>query len=452
MSNTKELKTATESETNSQDMNVDNNSVPNNEAEVFQLDPDSTDSAFIQLLNTGKYEYYYERGQIIKGKVIEYDKDSILIDIGTKCEAVLPYKEVADYAINNIEEVLPIGSEYEFFILRDEAGGARDQSKIIVSYKRVAQARIWTSLEEVRDNNAICEAKIVDVVKGGVVVEIDGLRGFIPASHLRVKGGSNNPQLIGESIPCTILELDKQANKLIFSQKLAISQLYAGEREELMCELVKKLNDYEQRLEAGETPEKITVVGEVVRITDFGAFIKILDTEMDGLLPLSEISWKRINDPNELLKVEDELKVQVLNVVPEQSRISLSLKRLTPDPWDEVSQEVNVGSLCDIQILRHNNFGAFVTTKIGKYNLEDMGFEAFLAYSDMKSPNEYMSQDEIIKNYELDNSYKAVLKSIKVEERKLSFSTKALTDDGFVDMSVLNKEQDQDNTHQKETN
>lgn len=398
-------------------------------------------SPFQELIQSGEYEYSIERGQIINGRIVEYDKDGVLVDVGSKSEAFLPMKEVADSSVEDIASFLPVDSEYEFYILRDEVGNA-GEGRIIVSYKRVAQARVWNNLEEVRDASDICEANIQEVVKGGVVVEIDGVKGFIPASHLRVKGGSNNPQLVGQTIPCTILEIDRGHNKLILSQKLAISKLYAGEREELMRALYDRLEENAKALEAGEANEPLTVNGEVVRITDFGAFIKIEDTEMDGLLPLSEISWRRLNHPSDVIKIGDQLTVQVLNVIPEQSRISLSLKRFEIDPWDNIKDKVNVGDVIEANIVRHNNYGAFVTAEVAGQKLGEFGFEAFLPYDDMKAASPDLTQDEIIASYELDTVYKVAIKKIKPEERRMVFSTKVLDENNQVIPGTLEDQVD----------
>ncbi len=379
-------------------------------------------SAFAKLLESGNYEYYVERGQIVSGKVVEFSKEGVYVDIGAKSEAFLPMKEVSDYATSDPSQVLTLDAEYEFYILRDEAANIQDP-RIVVSYKRVSQARVWENLESCKRKDQICQARIQEVVKGGVVVEIDGLRGFIPASHLRVKGGSNNPELVGESIPCTILEIDRQQNKLILSQKLAISQLYAGEREKLMNSLVEGLKKCEEDAQNGIESEAIKVNGEVVRITDFGAFIKIEDTEMDGLLPLSEICWKKISHPTDALKIGDVMTVKVLNVVPEQSRISLSLKRLKEDPWLAVKDKVQVGNVIDVKIIKITNFGVFITTKIEDKNLEDYGFEALMAIDDIKGSE---NNPEILNKFEIDMTFKAAIRKIKHDDRRILLSTKCL--------------------------
>gem|GEM_PF-1362886 len=391
---------------------------------------------FEELLYSGKYEYYFERGQIITGTVLEFVKDGILIDVGAKSEAFLPSKEIADYEVSDPQSFLAPGSQYEFYVIRDEAGNAYD-NRIILSYRKVSQARVWNNLEDNKITDEICEARIQEVVKGGVVVEVDGLRGFIPASHLRVKGGSNNPNLVGQTIPCMILEIDRQQNKLILSQKLAISKLYAGEREELMSSLVESLQQYEQEESENKDPKPVTVEGEIVRITDFGAFVKIGDTEMDGLLPLSEINWKKISHPGEELEIGQQVTVQVLNVVPEQSRISLSLKRLKPDPWNDIKDKVSIGSVLEGTVTKIANFGVFMNSEVDGIPLDSLGFDSLLLIGDIAGYENASHHNDVLNDFELNQKVKVAVKRIKQEDRRINFSTACFDEQGNVMMDRL---------------
>jgi ribosomal protein S1 len=385
---------------------------------------------FASLMESGQYDYHFARGQIVAGVVVEYRREGVLIDVGAKSEAFVPMKEVADYAVSEAEEVLPKGQDYEFFILRDEAGSGFD-GRIILSYKRVAQARSWASLEDKKASDEIFEARIQEVVKGGVVVEVDGLRGFIPASHLRVKGGSNNPELVGEMIPCTILEIDRQQNKLILSQKIAISKLYAGERERILQELVDALRQYERDYIEGTNPEVIKVRGEVVRITDFGAFVKIEDTEIDGLLPLSEISWKRVAHPSEMLKIGDTIVAQVLNVVPEQCRISLSMKRLQQDPWEVIQTKIKEEDVVDGVINKIVNFGVFIRIIFNDEILDQCGFEALLPLDEIPNPKE-VNNSELLEKFQTGQKIKVLIRKMKLEERRVTLSAKYIDEQGNI--------------------
>ena len=395
------------------------------------LEEENQNNPFAELVQSGNYDYYFERGQIVSGVVVSYERDGVLIDVGAKSEAFVPTKEVADYAVSDPSSVLPVGQNFEFYILRDEAGSGFD-GRIVLSFKRVAQARSWSALEAKKTTDEIFEARIQEVVKGGVVVEVNGLRGFIPASHLRVKGGSNNPKLVGEVIPCTILEIDRQQSKLILSQKLAISKLYSGEREKLLKELVAALKKYEEELaENKETAKSVTVKGEVVRITDFGAFVKIADTEIDGLLPLSEISWKRVTHPSEVLEIGDQILAQVLNVVPEQCRISLSLKRLEKDPWEIIQTRIKEGEVITGRVSKTINFGIFVKINFGDPALDDCGFEALLPVDEIPNANED-NASEVIDQFKLEQKIKALVRKIKADERRVTLSLKYTDAEGNI--------------------
>ncbi len=391
---------------------------------------DQPKTPFAALVQSGEYDYYFERGQIVSGSVVSYDREGVLIDVGAKSEAFVPMKEIADYAVSDPATILPVGQSFEFYILRDEAGSGFD-GRIVLSYKRVSQARSWSALEDKRNTDEIFEARIQEVVKGGVVVEINGLRGFIPASHLRVKGGSNNPKLVGEAIPCTILEIDRQQSKLILSQKLAISKLYSGEREKLLQQLVSSLKEYETGTAEGTNPQPVTVKGEVVRITDFGAFVKIADTEIDGLLPLSEISWKRVTHPSEVLEIGDQIVAQVLNVVPEQCRISLSLKRLEKDPWEIIQNKIKEGEVITGEISKIANFGVFVKIIFNDEVLDDCGFEALLPLDEIPDASED-NASEVLDKFQIGQKLKALVRKIKTDERRVTLSTKYTDEKGNI--------------------
>lgn len=295
---------------------------------------------FERLLKEEKYNYKFEQGQIVKGKIIHLEKDGALVDIGGKTEAFLPDKEITNKPRRvKIEELVQVGEEHEFFILRDEC----DDEQIILSLKKVDQAQSWNKLEEVKRANESITGAVVSVVKGGLILELFGIRGFIPTSQLRLKNssvGDNN--LLGKSFAVKILEIDSKKNKLILSQKMAIQDEKADLREKTM-----------QNLEPGQP-----VTGEVVRVTDFGAFIDL--GGIDGLLPISEFSWQRVNNPQDVLKVGQQIELKVLKIDRDTNRISLSLKRMQNDPWSELEGKIKDGEIIKGTVSKIANFGAFI--------------------------------------------------------------------------------------------
>lgn len=295
-------------------------------------------SEFEKLLKEGKYDCKVNQGDIVKGKIIHLEKDGALVDIGGKTEAFLPYKELTYKSKRTkIEELVKVGEEHEFFVLRDES----EDENVIVSIKKVNQAQGWNKLEEAKRANETLVGTVVSVVKGGIILDLYGIRGFIPTSQLRIKN-TQQDSLLNTELPAKILEIDQKKNKLILSQKQALQDEKAGLREKTM-----------QNLEPGQ---KIT--GEVVRVTDFGAFVDL--GGIDGLLPISEFSWQRVSNPQEILKVGQQIELVVLKIDRETSRISLSLKRLHNDPWNELEGKIRENELIKGTVSKVANFGAFV--------------------------------------------------------------------------------------------
>ncbi len=298
---------------------------------------------FEKLLKEGKYDFKFNQGDIIKGKIIHLEKDGALVDIGGKTEAFLPYKELTNRPKRvKIEELVTIGEEHDFYILRDEA----EDEKLILSLKKVSQAQGWAKLEEAKKTNESLAAVIASIVKGGLIIDYLGIRGFAPTSQLRFKSSSTDNQ-VGSNISVKVLEIDQKKNKLIFSQKLAVQDEKADLREKTM-----------QKLELGQV-----VNGEVVRVTDFGAFIDL--GGIDGLLPISEFSWQRVTNPQDILKVGQQLELKVLKIDRETSRISLSLKRLQNDPWIDLQGKVKENDLIKGIVSKVANFGAFIEVSPG---------------------------------------------------------------------------------------
>jgi len=344
---------------------------------------------FNKLLSQSTEKAKIEAGQIIKGTVIQFEKDGLLVDIGSKSEAFLPSKEVAFKDENKKpEDVLEKAKEYEFYVLKDEA----EDSPLLLSYKRVAQARGWAKLEDLKSSNETLEGEVFAIVKGGLVAEVYGVRGFVPASQLRVKGDTYQQ---GSKIPVKILELDKKRNKLILSQKAAIIDEKAEQREKTMADL-----------EIGQV-----VTGEVVRVAEFGAFIDI--GGVDGLLPISELSWQRIQHPKEVLEVGQVISVKVLKIDKSTGRISLSLKRLQPDPWTEIEEKFGEGQIVQGKVAKIAVFGAFVEIY--------PGVEALLPTSEITDDEEDPSPDKYLK---VGEEIEVLIKRFSPYERRISLSFK----------------------------
>ncbi len=347
-------------------------------------------SEFEQLLDE-TLNFKFEQGDIVTGNVVRIERDGILVDVGSKSEGFVPIKEIHSAPGESIDDIMKVGDRLEFYILREE----NENGQLTLSLKRVAQARGWVLLEEHKRKEETIKAKISAVVKGGVVVDIYGLRGFVPASQLRVRG-TTPEELIGLEIPMKILETDIKRNKLILSQRMAIQEEKAAQREKIL-----------NTMQSGQV-----VSGEIVRIADFGAFVDL--GGLDGLLPISEISWERVSHPSDLLKVGDTVTTKVLKVDQEKGHISLSLKQMQPDPWKEIEEKFHEGQVVNGTVRKIQTFGAFVQIY--------PGVDALLPTVEMSdTPN--VKPNEVV---QVGQSVKAIIKKFSPREHKISLSLRGL--------------------------
>lgn len=343
-------------------------------------------SEFERLLNQS-FDYNFKIADLVKGAVVKIDKNGILVDIGSKTEAFLPFKELSNLPFSSPEDVVKVGEQKEFYILKEE----NEEGQITVSLKRVHLAKNWDILDGLRQKEETITAKVVSLVKGGVIVEVQELRGFIPASQLRT--GIPHESLVNQELQVKILESDPKKNKLILSERLALAE----ERKKIAGNIVANL-EVDQIVE-----------GEVVRIADFGAFIDIMG--IDGLLPISEISWQRIKHPSDILSLGQKVEVKILNIDNDQNRISLSLKRMEENPWVKVESEFAEGQVIKGTVNKITTFGAFINIY--------PGVEALLPVAEMSdshvNPFEMLSVGQEIE---------VLIKRFSPQERRIGLSLK----------------------------
>ena len=293
---------------------------------------ETSDLDFESLLE--KYDYKFQKGDLVKGIICGFDSQGVMVDIGAKTIAVIPTYEAVDKG-ENPEDKFQKGQEGEFLIIKEED----EDGKFLLSKKKVDFAYAWKELEKAKADDETIMGTVVNGVKGGVLVEVSGVRGFIPSSQLRTRESDVE---VGSKLELKILTLDSQQNNFILSNK----KVYEDTAEEA------RKNIFSQ-IEAGQV-----VKGEVVRITDFGAFIDL--GGIDGLLPLSQLSWRWIDHPTDILKVGDKIDVEVIAVDYDKQRVSLSLKNLEPDPWIEAEKQIKEGDKVEGTVTRLKHFGAFV--------------------------------------------------------------------------------------------
>ncbi len=338
-----------------------------------------------------QYDYAFKRGEIVRGTIIALESNGALVDIGAKTAAFLPNKEVASpYA--TAQSTLKSGDNFDFYILFEED----EDGQLTLSLRRVQTAQNWNKLEELMANDIVVQCKVTAVVKGGLLVDVMGLRGFIPSSHLRVKQPLE--ELVGQELPAKIINLDRQRNNIILSHRKMVAEQMAEQRKDLFSKL----------------HEGAVVEGEVVRLTDFGAFVDL--GGVDGLLPLSQMSWRWVEHPSDILSIGDVIQVEVIGIDHDKQRVSLSIKGQHADPWNEVTKELGLGDEVEGTITRMKHFGAFVEVY--------PGVEALL-------PSKDITDYEHRNNTKLDvgQTIKTYIVKFSPDERRISLSFHAPSDD-----------------------
>lgn len=342
----------------------------------FSAEEDVLQKDFASLLEQS-FSKELRPGTVAVGEILKAEKDGLVIDIGGKYEGFVPMKEIP--GANSIAELLeqyPIGQVKEFYVLRD----SEEDFHYLLSVRRVNMVKNWDKLNELKNSQETIEATVLGITKGGILASVLGIKGFIPASQLRVTKPLD--QLSGDILPAKVLEVDRARNKLILSHRMAVFEMKSALRTETLNRL----------------QESDVVEGEVVKVTDFGVFVDI--NGIDGLLPLSEITWRRIKHPSDVLNLGQRVTVQVLTIDHERQRISLSLKRLEDDPWNTVEGKFQVGERVDGRISKLLASGVLAELI--------PGVEAYCAYG------------AIGRNFQLDATYPFEIVSMAFNDRRIT--------------------------------
>jgi small subunit ribosomal protein S1 len=296
---------------------------------VFIQEPEVSEASkqdFASLLEKSLKKEVKEGGLAL-GEVLRVEKDGLLVDIGGKYEGFVPMKEISSCnTAEELQEQFQLNQVLECYVLRVQ----EDHASYLLSLRRVQTVKSWEVLIEYRDNQNTLEATVLGITKGGMLANVLGVKGFIPASQLRVTKSLD--ELTGDVLPVKVLEVDRARNKLILSHRQAVFEQKAAMRNETLSKL----------------EEGTVVTGEVVKVTDFGVFVDI--NGIDGLLPLSEITWCRIKHPSDVLALGIQVTVRVLSIDMTRQRISLSLKRMEQDPWERVETLVKDGDRLEARV------------------------------------------------------------------------------------------------------
>lgn len=346
-------------------------------------------------------------GDIVKGEIVSVSPTEVLVDIGAKSEGMVPSKELERLGRDGLES-LQVGDVVRVYVVRTEDR----EGNLILSIRRAEEESDWVRAQELFEESEAFETQVAGFNKGGLIVRLGRLRGFVPASQLGSRHrGSNKQQpeerwarLVGTDIQVKVIELNRRRKRLILSERAALRQRREARREELL-----------QNLRPGEVRQ-----GVVSSLAEFGAFVDLGGA--DGLVHLSELSWNRSAKPQDLLEVGQEVEVYVLNVDLERKRIGLSLKRLEPEPWTTVESRYYVGQLVEGVITRLTSFGAFALVND---ELEGLIHISELSDGRINHPKEVVQEGE-----------KHVMRIIRIDanRRRMGLSLRRVADPEYADL------------------
>ncbi len=285
----------------------------------------------------------FNDGDIVEGVIVKVDRDEVLLDIGYKTEGVIPARELAIKHDIDPSEIVSVGDEVEALVLQKED----KEGRLILSKKRAQYERAWGSIEKVKEEDGVVTGTVIEVVKGGLILDI-GLRGFLPASLVEMRRVRDLQPYVGKAIEAKIIELDKNRNNVVLSRRAWLEQTQSEVRTTFLKELQK-----------GQVRS-----GVVSSIVNFGSFVD-LGGGVDGLVHVSELSWKHIDHPGEVVEVGDEVTVEVLDVDMDRERVSLSLKATQEDPWQHFARTHAIGQVVPGKVTKLVPFGAFVRVEDG---------------------------------------------------------------------------------------
>jgi small subunit ribosomal protein S1 len=327
----------------------------------------------------------FKHGDVVEGTVVRIDKDEILVDIGAKSEGVVSNREL--YGRNaETQPALTIGDTVLVYVLQPES----QEGHVVLSLRRAGLERKWRSMQEQFESGVIIEAPVIDHNKGGLIVDC-GIRGFVPISQIvdfPRRPQNDQPRdaaqeiaeklqpFVGRKLRLKILEVNRKANRLILSEKVALYEERREKRDELFSSL--------------QVGQKVS--GTVRSIAPFGVFVDL--GGIDGLVHKSELSWNKVNNPEAGYRVGDEVEAEVIDINHERGRISLSIRRLQPDPWHSTVADFKVGDVIDGTVTKLVNFGAFVRVRDG---LEGLIHISELSHQRVAHPGDVVHEGQTLK-------------------------------------------------------
>lgn len=336
-----------------------------------------------------------KEGEIIKGKIVSIQGDSIILDVGFKSEGTIPRSEFT------AGDEIKIGQEVEIVIesVEDQEGN------LVLSKKRADFLRIWNKVISAYDTGEILQGKILKRIKGGMVVDLMGIEAFLPGSQIDIRPVRDFDAFVGQTMDFKVVKINIPTENVVVSHKVLIEEEISDQRKAIL-----------DSLEKGQILE-----GTVKAITDFGVFVDL--GGVDGLIHITDLSWGRINHPSEVVKLDEKIKVVVTDFDTEKRRISLSLKQLLPHPWDNIESKYKVGDKVSGRVVSLTDYGAFIEI--------EKGIEGLIHISEMswtlhiKHPSQFVSMGQVVE---------AVILSLDKDDKKISLGMKQLVPDPWTEL------------------
>jgi len=348
------------------------------------------------------------RGEIVKGKVIQVTENEVMVNVGYKSDGIITKEELSYDPDIKPEELYNVGDEIDVYVLRLDDG----EGNVLLSRKRIESMKSWDDLENAYNNKEKVNCKVTEVVKGGVLAVVEGLNAFIPASLLSTSYVEDLNEYKGKKLTVLVTDFDREKKRIILSRKEV-------EKEELEERKEKLWNS----LEVGKI-----VKGKVMRLTDFGAFVDVGGD--DGLIHISDLAWRRIKHPSEVVKEGQNVEVQILDFNKAKGRISLGLKQTIPEPWKVFIDKYSIGDIVEGTVVNLQDFGAFVKLNVG--------VDGLLHVSQIS--NEHVNKPSDVLN--LNDKVTVKIIDIKEDERKISLSIKEILNDKTKSEEYVNENEE----------
>ena len=351
------------------------------------LEEFGSEEAFLAALEATVKDF--DDGDIVEGVVVKVDPEEVLLDIGFKSEGVIPSRELSIKHDIDPHEVVAVGDVIEALVLQKEDKDGR----LVLSKKRAQYERAWGKIEEIHERDSTVTGTVIEVVKGGLILDI-GLRGFLPASLVEMRRVRDLHPYVGQELECKVIELDKNRNNVVLSRRKFLEETQSEFRREFL-----------ETLQKGEIRK-----GTVSSCVNFGAFVDL--GGVDGLVHVSELSWKHVDHPGEVVELGQEVEVEVLDVDLERERVSLSLKATQEDPWQQFARQHYVGEFVEGNVTKLVPFGAFVKVEDG---IEGLIHISELADAHVEQPEQVVKVNDriTVKIIDIDDVRRRISLSLK---------------------------------------